>query len=336
MYAHLLKEGSDTALRLAASFAVKDGEMDLARQVIDACSARSRSLVMVDVAERGLLDLLVYLVEVHHTPVGEYVVGYASCGGHMECLRYLVEQCGAPAQKRDVCWTAEKGQMDCLRYLVEGQQCPVSPVGAASSAAQGGHVDCLRYLIEDCGVVVDTYVVESAARGGDMRCVCYLVEDCGASVCEEALYCATSRGDVECLAYLVGHYSSDVLPKSISLHAARCGELECLRYLLEECCMVIDESVALQAMRHSELECLRYLSENLYPMPLLVSRDKGSILEWAKQHRIFTSDEWCLCCGKHSARSTTLCEEHRAECIRALETASGCCADVARLITSFM
>ncbi len=123
-----------------------------------------------NVAKRGHLDVLKYLVSQNISPTQsgvEWIAAY----GHMEVIKYLISL-GLRPTSFGASWTAAKGHLDVLKYLVSQDIRPTS--GGAELAAENGHLDVLTYLVS-LGIRPTQVGADSAAINGHLEILKYLI-----------------------------------------------------------------------------------------------------------------------------------------------------------------
>lgn len=150
------------------------------------------------------------------------------------------------------------GRLDCVRLLVENRANIHQVSGSCSIAmhfsAIKGHLDVLRYFIEEVGLSVDIKpegydetALHEAVRGKRFECADYLIGK-GAnlravdSIGYTPISIAARDNHIEMIEFLCGYgeniHSHDCIGNTL-LHtaaaggSARRGNLECVRYLLE-------------------------------------------------------------------------------------------------------
>lgn len=152
---------------------------------------------------------------------------------------------------------AESGQLECLEHLLENG-CPweVSAIHAASSS---GNLSCLKYLHEEsvlstCELGSDSY---SVTCRDDYEATCHAVGGRRGP---------STNAHLACLIYL--HKCGYGIGPDTATTAAECGDLECLRYLLEVAHCYCGRDAVEAAKKNGHEDCAKYLqgfdSEYMY------------------------------------------------------------------------
>jgi hypothetical protein len=99
------------------------------------------------------------------------------------------------------------------------------------AAAEHGQLSCLKFAHENgCHLSEALYV--SAAKGGSLECLKYCRDQSDTTVRQELLVnVAASRGHLHILEFL--HNDRVRLTTNAAVEAAACGQLDCLRFLIE-------------------------------------------------------------------------------------------------------
>ena len=140
-------------------------------------------------------------------------------------------------------WTinaaAHTGNLEMLKYCFS-HDCPCDEEEACEQAAIGGHLDCVRFLFTK---------VQPSAKYGAMPATCV--------------------GHVEVLKYFVDERKiSEEVKSQCVYNAARYGQLDCLKYLIEEAKAPLDFWLYIALARYYEhTDCLNYLLEKGCPEP---------------------------------------------------------------------
>uniref|UniRef100_A0A6P7GM07 Uncharacterized protein LOC114338408 n=1 Tax=Diabrotica virgifera virgifera TaxID=50390 RepID=A0A6P7GM07_DIAVI len=250
-------------------------------------------------AQPGVLEVLQYLVEdckldvnvsdidgnlpVHMMYVTDYDIKF---------LKYLKEKganlCISNNQKQTLVHKAVKsGGLKVLQYLVEDCKLDVNVSDVdgnlpAHRAAELGYVETLKYL-KDKGANLsisnnqNQTLVHKAVESGGLKVLRYLVEDCKLDVNVSDVdgnlpaHKAAELGYVETLKYLKGKGAnlsiSNNQKQTLVYKATQSGDLEVLKYLVEDCKMDVNVSdvngnlPVHMAVEFSDVEILKYLKE---------------------------------------------------------------------------
>uniref|UniRef100_A0A6P7G6D4 LOW QUALITY PROTEIN: uncharacterized protein LOC114334562 n=1 Tax=Diabrotica virgifera virgifera TaxID=50390 RepID=A0A6P7G6D4_DIAVI len=227
--------------------AARNGALDVLRYLVEDCkmdvnvSDVDGNLPVHMAAQFGCLEILKYLKEKganisisdkqNHT-----LVHKAAQSGDLNVLQYLVEDCKLDVNVSDIDGNLPVHMIDMrhsniniLNYLKEkGQIVSISNKKKRTlvhKAAQSGDLDVLQYLVEYCKMDVNVSDVDGnlPIHMIDMRC-----------------------SNVKILKYLKANGASISISnkkKRTFVHkAARCGNLEVLQYLIEDCKMDVNVS----------------------------------------------------------------------------------------------
>jgi len=166
--------------------------------------------------------------------------------GNVECLEYICDQmddCDVHGERKGHFWkqiayiAARSGHLACLQYATEqSHHCIQTPSwmdeDTFKEAARGGHFACLKFLFENVGWngrMNTRFLAKAAAEGGSTDCLEFIhVKGVDVSHCA---FWAAKRGNLNCLRYLMeaGFY---IAPACAAV-AERKGHVECLEYLHE-------------------------------------------------------------------------------------------------------
>ena len=278
----------------ACENAARNGNLEILKYLHETNDAPLSVKVSESAASGGHMDLLRYLAE-RHCPMEECTCYPAAKNGHFDCLKYILEDLEVPlhvldpdefpeydrvwSYREDSLWAvARNGHLEVLRYLHEEKNFPIDE-NTCAYACEGGHLECLKYLHEDCNVELTFGAMLKAVGGGPNKTliedldpekryevVRYLVEknlpihDHLCTFVARNDY-APNGGCIPMLQFLRSEYNA---PWSTDTTAstAEIGDLETLKYLVENGCP-IDENAVINAAEEVKLECLKYLLEEV-------------------------------------------------------------------------
>ncbi len=166
------------------------------------------------------------------------------------------------------------GTMTDLKACVESGRYNVRQNGdeALRMAAEQGRINMVKYLVRTCGcdiTVGSNSVLHSAAMDGYLNIVKYIMKDFPElSNSIKVFQMAARGGHVEIMNHLVVHSNAlqvFVHHPSILRHAAECGHLKMVQYLVENCgvSVMVDASGALRmGVDKGHGPVVKYLVEN--------------------------------------------------------------------------
>lgn len=186
--------------------------------------------------------------------------GNAVRGGHLECLKYLVEN-GSRILVREVCLEAVKhNNFDILKYL-RYKGCPWDVKECFFAAGKHENPEMLDYIYENRGEC-SVFLAEECAKKGCTYALQFLRNTNFGWKWEKSISSsAANGGNLDCLRYLIENgceYDEDDI---IFYAASGSGNIECIKYLLGKGCKMDKDTCAIAAKR-GNLSCLRYLREN--------------------------------------------------------------------------
>jgi hypothetical protein len=157
----------------------------------------------------------------------------------LELLKWAREVKQCEWDEKTINMAAKQGNLEMLKYCFS-HDCPCDEEEACEQAAIGGHLDCVRFLFTK---------VQPSAKYGAIPATCV--------------------GHVEILKYFVDERKISEEVKSQCVHnAARYGQLDCLKYLVEEAKTPLDTWEYIACARYFEhTDFVNYLLEKGCPEP---------------------------------------------------------------------
>ena len=157
----------------------------------------------------------------------------------LELLKWAREVKQCEWDEKTINRAAFQGNLEMLKYCFS-HDCPCDEKEACEQAAIGGHLDCVRFLFTK---------VQPSAKYGAIPATCV--------------------GHVEILKYFVDERKISEEVKSQCVHnAARYGQLDCLKYLVEEAKTPLDTWEYIACARYFEhTDFVNYLLEKGCPEP---------------------------------------------------------------------
>ena len=157
----------------------------------------------------------------------------------LEFLKWAREVPQCQWDERTINRAAFKGNLEMLKYCFS-HDCPCDEKEACEQAAIGGHLDCVRFLFTK---------VQPSAKYGAMPATCV--------------------GHVEILKYFVDERKiSEEVKSQCVYNAARYGQLDCLKYLVEEARAPLNDWQDFACARYFEhTDFVNYLLEKGCPEP---------------------------------------------------------------------
>jgi hypothetical protein len=162
-----------------------------------------------------------------------------ACTNKLEFLKWAREVPQCQWDERTINRAAFKGNLEMLKYCFS-HDCPCDEKEACEQAAIGGHLDCVRFLFTK---------VQPSAKYGAMPATCV--------------------GHVEILKYFVEERKiSEEVKSQCVYNAARYGQLDCLKYLVEEARAPLNDWRDFACARYFEhTDFVNYLLEKGCPEP---------------------------------------------------------------------
>ena len=156
-----------------------------------------------------------------------------------EFLKWAREVKHCEWDKNTIYDTAARGNLEMLKYCFDND-CPYDKKASCKQAAIGGHLDCVRFLFTK---------VQPSAKYGAMPATCV--------------------GHVEILKYFVDERKiSEEVKSQCVYNAAGFGQLDCIKYLVEEAKVPLNDWQYIASARYYEQrECENYLLEKGCPEP---------------------------------------------------------------------
>ncbi len=176
----------------------------------------------------------------------------------LECTTYFYEHGMYFDWGYSCSMAARAGSLRCLQYL-HSQGFPWDDE-TCEYAAMGGHLECLKYLHQH-GCPWDESTTFAGAVAGHTKCLAFALEN--KCPCDYRAAEFSARNGHKNTLHLLRNY---VMCTShewnlVMAAAAEHGHLDCLRYLLNDGCEIVNVLVPMMASKEGHLDCLQYYHE---------------------------------------------------------------------------
>lgn len=211
------------------------------------------------VVEFGNLNFLKYLIEKEKFPPTTSLIRHASYYGHLHIIKYLVEEKNTEIPTNSDYVAATENHFDVVKYLIEhGAEISESTIVIV---AQKGNMEMVRYLIGK-GAKINENAVEMAVLNKHYDIVEYLIEK-GARISYPTEKLIIKSGNMDLLKLIIkklAQQNTDLTDDAVEI-AAESGNLEIVKYLIDEKQSLISNSVLSYAIKSNNIKMVKYFIE---------------------------------------------------------------------------